>query len=196
MRCDSALGRKPTCQYFSGNEHFEHRWPCDPTQLGRFSKLLGKEGVEEFLARTMEFAFDLKLIARKELVRVIVDSTVQEIAVAHPTDDKLLETARAQVVEVAQAHGIVLKQTYAKDGRQLRFKAGRYAHARQFKRIRKVIKRQRTIVGRLQREVGRKMSTLSQAVQEALGHTLDKAKRLITQAGSRKALGNRAKVYS
>ena len=189
-------GETPTWQYFSGNEYFEHRWPCDPTQLGRFRKLLGEEGVEELLARTMEVAVTLKLIARKELSRVIVDSTVQEKAIAHPTDSKLLETARAKVVEAAQANGIELKQTYAKEGRDLRFKAGRYAHARQFRRMRKMIKRQRTILGRLQREVGRKMTVLSQAVQETLGHTLDKAQRLIAQTGSRKAVDNRAKLYS
>lgn len=189
-------GETPTWQYFSGNEYFEHQWPCDPTQLGRFRKALGEEGVEELLARTMEVAVTLKLIARKELARVIVDSTVQEKAVAHPTDSKLLETARAKVVEAAKANGIELKQTYAKEGQHLSFKAGRYAHARQFRRMRKAIKRQRTIVGRLQREVGRKMSTLSQAVQEALSVTLDKAKRLVVQTSSRKALGNRAKLYS
>ena len=152
--------------------------------------------MEELLARTMEVAVTLKLIARKELSRVIVDSTVQEKAIAHPTDSKLLETARSKVVELAKAHGIELKQTYAKEGLLLGYKAGRYAHARQFRRMRKVIKRQRTIVGRLQREVARKMTTLSQAVQETLGYTLDKAKRLIAQTGSRKAVGNRAKLYS
>ena len=181
---------------FSGNEYFEHQWPCDPTQLGRFRKALGEEGVEELLARTMEVAVTLKLIAKKELARVIVDSTVQEKAVAHPTDSKLLETARAKVVEAAKANGIELKQTYAKEGQQLSFKAGRYAHARQFRRMRKAIKRQRTIVGRLQREVVRKLSALSQAMQEALGNTLEKAKRLVAQTGSRKAMGNRAKLYS
>jgi transposase, IS5 family len=62
--------------------------------------------------------------------------------------------------------------------------------------MRKVIKRQRTIVGRLQREVVRKMTTLSQAGQETLGQTLDKAKRLVMQAASRKAVDNRAKLYS
>ena len=60
--------------------------------------------------------------------------------------------------------------------------------------MRKMIKRQRTIVRRLQREVARKMNTLSQAVQETLGQTLDKAKRLVTQTGSRKAVDNRAKL--
>ena len=189
-------GETPTWQYFSGSEYFEHRWPCDPTQLGRFRKALGEEGVEELLARTMEVAVTLKLIAKKELTRVIVDSTVQEKAIAHPTDSKLLETARAKVVEAAKANGIDLKQTYAKEGRQLSFKAGRYAHARQYKRMRRAIQRQRTIVGRLQREVGRKMNTLSLAVQETLGNTLDKAKRLVAQTASRKAVDGRAKLYS
>jgi IS5 family transposase len=115
--------------------------------------------------------------------------------VAHPTDSKLLETARSKVVEVAKANGIELKQTYAKEGQVLGYKAVRYAHARQFKRMRKVIKRQRTIFGRLQREVARKMTTLSQAVQETLGQTLDKAKRLVAQTASRKAVDNRAKLY-
>ena len=40
------------------------------------------------------------------------------------------------------------KQTYAKEGQLLGYKAGRYAHARQFRRMRKVIQRQSTIVGR------------------------------------------------
>jgi transposase, IS5 family len=108
-------GETPTWQYFSGNEYFEHQWPCDPTQLGRFRKALGEEGVEELLARTMEVAITLKLIAKKELNRVIVDSTVQEKAIAYPTDSKLLEIARSKVVEVAKANGIELKQTYAKE---------------------------------------------------------------------------------
>jgi IS5 family transposase len=189
-------GETPTWQYFSGNEYFEHRWPCDPTQLVKFRKLLGEEGVEELLARTVEVAVTLKLIASKELSRIIVDSTVQEKAIAHPTDSKLLETARVKLVEAAKAEGIELKQTYAKEGQLLSHKAGRYAHARQFKRMRKAIKRQSTIVGRLHREISRKMTTLSQAVQEALGVSIDKAKRLIAQSRSKKTQDKQPKLYS
>jgi transposase, IS5 family len=100
----------------------------------------------------MEVVVMLKLIAKKELTRVIVDSTVHEKAVAHPTDSKLQKTARSKVVEAAKTHGIELKQTYTKEGQMLGYKAGRYTHARQFKRMRKVVKRQRTIVRRLQHE--------------------------------------------
>jgi len=98
-----------------------------------------------------------------------------------------LETARVKLVEAAKGQGIELKQTYDKEGQLLSYKAGRYAHARQFKRMNKVLKRQNTILGRLQHEITRKMTPLSLAVQETLGHTLHKAKRLITQTRSHKS---------
>ncbi len=60
----------------------------------------------------------------------------------------------------------------------------------------KVLKRQSTILGRLQREITRKMNPLSQAVQEALGHILHKTKRLITQTRSHKSKEKQPKLYS
>ena len=95
------------------------RWLRDPTLLVKFRKLQGEDGVEELLARTIEVAVTLKLIAKTELSQIIVDSTVQEKAIAHPTDSQLLETARSKLVEVAKAEGIELKQTYAKEGQLL-----------------------------------------------------------------------------
>lgn len=62
--------------------------------------------MEELLARTMEVAVTLKLIARNKLTPVIVDSKVQVKAIANLTDNKLLETALAKVVNAAQANGI------------------------------------------------------------------------------------------
>ena len=100
---------------------------------------------------------------------------------------------RNKLVEAAKEVGIDLKQTFAKEGKDLSRKAGRYAHARQFKRMRRAIKRQRTIVGRLQREVQRKASAIGQAVREALTETLTKAARIVDQSGQRKAAdGQRA----
>ena len=62
-------------------------------------------------------------------------------------------------MEITRGGGSVLdgnqQQTFAKEGQHLNRKAGRYAHARQFKRMKRAIKRQRTIVGRLQREMER-----------------------------------------
>jgi len=186
----------PRWQFFSGCAYYEDRQPCDATTLVKFRQLLGEEGVEELLAQTINVAVELKLIKPQELSRVIVDSTVQHKAMAHPTDSRLLETARVKLVAAAKDAGIELKQTFAKEGRHLSRKAARYAHARQFKRMRRAIKRQSTIVGRLQREVDRKASAIGAAVREALGDTLDKAARIVTQSGQRKSVDGQRKLYS
>jgi IS5 family transposase len=189
-------GETPTWQFFSGQAYFEHHRPCDATTLIKFRQLLGEEGVEELLAQTLNVAVDLKLIKPQELTRVIVDSTVQHKAIAHPTDSRLLETARTKLVEAAKEVGIDLKQTFAKEGRDLARKAGRYAHARQWGRMKRVIKRQRTIVGRLQREVDRKAGAIGAAVRQALAETLNKARRIVDQSGQRKAVDGQPKLYA
>jgi len=186
----------PRWQFFSGCAYYEDRPPCDATTLVKFRQLLGEEGVEELLAQTLNVAVDLKLIEPQELTRVIVDSTVQHKSIAHPTDSRLLETARTKLVEAAKDAGIDLKQTFAKEGKHLSRKAARYAHARQFKRMKHAIKRQRTIVARLQREIERKASVIGQAVRQSLGETLNKAQRIVEQSGQRKAVNAQPKLYA
>lgn len=90
---------------------------------------------------------------------MIVDSTVQEKAIAFPTDSRLLEVARHKVVTAAKFAGIALKQTGARGGKTLRRRAGGYAHAKQYKRLRRVLKRQRTVLGIVLREVQRRLET-------------------------------------
>lgn len=79
-------------------------------------------------------------------------------------DSRLLEIARHKVVAAAKRAGIALKQTYAQEGKTLRHKAGSYAHPKQFKRLRKTVKRQRTILGVVMREVQRKLDADKAAV--------------------------------
>ncbi len=143
-------------QYFSGQEYYEPRRPCDATQIGRFRTAIDEAGGEELLKATIDTAVETKAVRPSEFERVIVDSTVQEKAIAHPVDSRLLEIARAKVVGAAKRAGIALKQTFAREGKALRQRAGGYGHAKQFRRLRKVVKRQRTILGVVLREVGRK----------------------------------------
>ena len=151
-------------QFFSGMDYYEPRLPCDATQIGRFRRAIGEEGLEQLLKSTIETAVQTQAIKPAELERVIVDTTVQEKAIAHPVDSRLLEIARHKVASAARRAGIALKQTFAKEGKELRRKAGGYAHAKQFKRLRKTVKRQRTILGVVMREVQRKIDTQSQAI--------------------------------
>jgi IS5 family transposase len=171
-------------QFFSGMDYYEPKLPCDATQIGRFRTAIGEAGVEELLKATIDAAVETKAVKPAEFERVIVDSTVQEKAIAHPVDSRLLEIARHKVVQAAKNVGIDLKQTFVKESKELRRRAGGYAHAKQYRRLMKAVKRQRTILGILIREVGRK---LPQAQPESafslnrLNTLLERAERIRTQ---------------
>lgn len=126
----------------------------------------------------------MKAIQPESFERVIVDSTVQPKAIAYPVDSRLLGIARGQLVKAAKDVGIALRQTFVRGGGQLRRKAGGYAHARQFKRLRKVLKRQKTVLGQLIREVQRKLPKVlpeSQHLMDRLETVLQRAQTLRNQ---------------
>jgi IS5 family transposase len=173
-------------QFFSGLDYYEHRLPCDPTQIGRFRRALGEDGLEQLLKATIDTAVAIKAVKPAELERVIVDTTVQEKAIAHPVDSRLLEIARHKVVGAARRAGVQLKQTFAKEGKELRRRAGGYAHAKQFRRLKKVVKRQRTTLGIVTREVQRKLAAaefvaLNAKALSDLTMWLERAERIRTQ---------------
>ena len=171
-------------QCFSGQAYYTPRLPCDATQIGRFRTAIGEAGVEELLKATIDTAVQTKAVRPAEFEQVIVDTTVQEKAVAHPVDCRLLEIARTKVVQAAKQPGIALKQTFIKEGTELRRKAGGYAHAKQFKRLRRTVKRQRTVLGIVLRDIRRKLataSTESPATHARLNLLLERAERIRSQ---------------
>lgn len=68
--------------------------------------------------------------------------------VAHPTDARLCETARRKLVGLARGAGIGLRQNYTRLALRPVGQVGRYAHARQFKRMRKALRRLKRYTGR------------------------------------------------
>jgi IS5 family transposase len=118
---------------------------------------------------------------------VNVDTTVQEKAIAFPTDARLYHKMRVALVRRAKALGIVLRQNYRFTGKRLLAKQGRYAHARQLKRAAKMTRQLKTILGRVVRDVERKAHKLrDQIADEPLGELVAMAQRLLAQTRSSK----------
>lgn len=119
----------PYYQHFTGETFFQHRSPIDPTSLTRWRKRIGEAGVEGMLAKTIEAGRRSYAVEDASLGELAVDTTVMEKNIAYPTDSRLYERARAQLVDLAQLAGVELRQSYARLAPRLAAQVGRYAQA-------------------------------------------------------------------
>lgn len=155
----------PYWQHFSGERYFQHELPCDPSSLVRWRQRIGEAGCEWLLAQSIEAARRARVIKRHSVDTVVLDTTVQPKAIAHPTDSRLLNKAREQLADAAQAAGVTLRQSYARVGKAAEHQAGRYAHAKQYRRMQREIRRLRTWLGRVIRDVQRKAGQITGALK-------------------------------
>jgi transposase, IS5 family len=125
------------------------------------AKRIGEEGVEWLLTKTIEAGRQAGVISERSVEAVIVDTTVMEKAIAHPTDARLYEKARRRLVTLAQAADLPLRQSYARLAPRLSGQVGRYAHARQFKRMRKALRRLKGYTGRVMRDIQRQLGDIA-----------------------------------
>jgi IS5 family transposase len=109
------------------------------------------------LAESLRIAHDTGALKKSDLARVTVDTTVQPKNITFPTDAKLLLVAIQQLGKLAKGHDLPLRQSYARVAKRAAIKVGRYAHAKQFKRMNREIKFLRTRLGRVIRDIGRKI---------------------------------------
>jgi IS5 family transposase len=170
----------PYWQHFCGETHFQHEPPIDPSSLTRWRKRIGEAGVERLLSISIDAARRAKVVKEKSFDKVIVDTTVMEKAIAYPTDSQLLEKGHQHLVKLAESLGIRLRQNYNREAPRLATQVARYAHAKQYRRMRAVLKTQRTILGRVWRDIQRKLSA-EHANNVAVNNTLTKVKRLLMQ---------------
>ena len=145
----------PYYQHFTGETFFQHRPPIDPSSLTRWRGRIGEEGVEWLLTQTIRAGQKSGVIDENSAKRVAVDTTVMEKNIAYPTDARLYERARDQLAVLAQEAGVDLRQSYARLAPRLALQVGRYAHAKQFKRMRKALKRLKGYTGRVMRDLRR-----------------------------------------
>src|SRR6266536_928118 len=188
--CDRWI-ENPYCQYFCGEEFFQHRLVFDRSSLTRWRQRMGEEKLQALLQESLAVATRTEAMKPSDLARIVVDTTVQPKAVMFPTDAKLLNRARERLVRLAKKVGVELRQSYRRVGKLALIQDQRYAHAHQFKRANRRLRKLKTYLGRVIRDIGRRIAG-DDALEEVFARELSLARRVLAQ--DRRQRGR--KVYS
>lgn len=180
----------PYFQYFCGEQHFRHKLPLDRSSMTRWRDRIGADKLELLLAETLRVAMRTKAVTPQACERVTVDTTVQTKAVAHPTDSHLLMRGIEWLNRLAKKHGIKLRQSFLRLGRQARRDVSRLIHGRGHKQAMRWIRKLRTWLGRLDRDIGRKIAG-DEALEAAFAAARERVARILTQKS-----GDADKLYA
>lgn len=143
----------PYMQYFCGMTHFEHKFPCDPSDFVHFRKRIGEQGIEKI------FKYSVLIHGKNaQESQVLSDTTVQENNTTFPTDAKLAKRIIDKCNELAQHEGINQRQSYVRVSKQLIRDTFNPKHPKRVVKARKAVKKLKTIAGRLVRELERELS--------------------------------------
>jgi transposase, IS5 family len=148
----------PSYQFFCGELSFCHALPFDRSSLTHWRQRRGEEQLVALVQESLAVAHKTGALATGDLERVVVDTTVQPKAIAHPTDARLCHRALQKLVDLAQHNHVPLRQSYRRVAKRAAIMVGRYTHAHQFKRARRELKFLRTRLGRVIRDIRRKIA--------------------------------------
>jgi IS5 family transposase len=182
----------PYVQLFCGETYFQHGLPLDRSSMTRWRQRIGPERLELLLAESLAAAQRGGAVEEKHLRRVIVDTTVMPKAVTHPTDSKLLHRGIEMLVRLARRHGIRLRQSYMRVAKRARREAAKLIHSGRRRQAERQVRQLRTWLGRLFRDIGRKIAG-DAATEVAFAGPLGLIARLLRQ--QREDRG-RDKLYS
>jgi transposase, IS5 family len=171
----------PYYQYFCGEEFFQHRFPIQRSSMTHWRKRVGEDFFQKLLQESLRIAFEEKAIKTNQLTRVVVDTTVQPKAVSFPTDVNLMSKAINGLVRLAKENNVELRQTYQRVVKRALIKSGRYRHAKQMRRAKREEKFIRVRLGRILRDVRRKIEG-DDALRSKFSALLRKAAIIYTQS--------------
>ncbi|MDB5392828.1 MAG: transposase, partial [Rhodospirillales bacterium] len=180
----------PYYQAFCGETYFQHRLPLDRSSMSRWRGRIGKGKLELLLAETLVAAQRAEAVEPAKFERVTLDTTAQTKAVAHPTDSGLLLRAVEWLNRFAKHNKLVLRQSFVRLAVRSRREVSRLIHTRGHKQALREIRRLRTYVGRLYRDIDRKIAGNGE-LQEAFRPVGEPIARLLTQKK-----GDRQKIYA
>ncbi len=158
----------PYWQYFCGYDSMQHEFPIHYTAWIKWRKRMTSDRLKVLLQETIDLAVREKQLPKRDLKRVNVDTTVQEKNITYPTDTKLLHKAVVKLVAAARSRNIPLRQSYLRVSKRAAVKAGRYAHARQFKRMKRELRKLRRYVRALIGDIHRKAGSVDAELKTLL----------------------------
>lgn len=170
-------------QYFSGEDTFQWRVPCDPSEMTYFRRRIGEAGVERIFQASITIH---GRVAEEE--EVIADTTVQEKNITFPTDSKLAIKVIETIWRIAKREGVSLRQSYVRVLKRERWKLRYHQHPKRAKEARAAARKIKTIAGRLTREVRRKLSPKAAEVHQSM---LERCEKVLTQKKT-----DKDKIYS
>ena len=147
----------PYHQLFCGEEFFRHELPFDRSSITRWRQRMGEEKIAILIQESLNVATRTGAAKPADFTRIIVDTTVQPKAVMFPTDAKLMHRAREKLVRLAEKQGVDLRQSYVRIGKYALIAHQRYAYAKQFRRANRELRKLRTYLGRVRRDIMRKI---------------------------------------
>jgi len=193
---DAACARyldSPYVQLFCGESHFQHALPLDRSSMTRWRQRIGAERLELLLAETLATAERTGAAEPKHFERVTVDTTVQPKAVTHPTDSKLIQRGVEILGRLARQHGVTLRQSYVRVSTRARREVARLIHRGRHREAERVVRRMRTWLGRLARDIARKIAGAAETVRAAFATPLERIAQLLRQ---RRDDRGREKIYA
>ena len=142
----------PYMQYFCGESHFQHRFPCDPSDFVHFRKRIGEQGIEKIFIQSVELHGNT---AKSK--KVLSDTTVQENNITFPTDAKLAKVIIDKVNKIATKENVKQRQSYKRISKKLVRATYNGKHPRRKKNAQKAQRKLNTIAGRVVRELLKKL---------------------------------------
>lgn len=172
----------PYMQYFCGQAHFHHHFPCDPSDFVHFRKRIGEDGI------SLIFKHSVNIHGKQDGKMEISDTTVQENNTTFPTDAKLAKKIIDKCNGIAKKLGVVQRQTYRRISKQLVRDTYNAKHPKRRKKALKAMRKLKTLAGRQLRELRTK---LGESLNELLDKELSLYERVLAQT---REGGN--KIYS
>ena len=150
-------------QYFSGEQSFVAKMPCEASELVHFRKRIGEKGIE------LIFKESIRINGKdSDEDQGTIDTTVQEKNITYPTDNKLHRKIIKKCVAIAERQDIELRQSYTRILKKLSLDQRFRNHPKNCKKARKADRKIKTIAGRLVRELERKLPAGLYATELAL----------------------------